>query len=572
MTNLPIKYKLFVLLFGLTGGVVAVILFATNRTVTDAVQDGVVNNFSRTQTFLSRQQRLRYDRLVESAYLISENSTFKANVSLNDPPTMAQSVQRFSRFVKADLMIVTNRTGKVLSWLGAPERRGTMLMRRKGVRMALSGKDPPLEIQLPTLWAIDQALYQVVTIPIYSGGDVIGTLTLGARFTEVEAEQLRQDSTMQVSLFLENQRIASTLPDTASRPYSALWSEAQERVERVVRERASTTPFRLTVRGREHFAFLSPLGEGEPAFYVASVPVDTELGTLYSLRQNILLIAVIAALLTIPLAIFLGGIVSGPIETLQDAMGQVEDGDLDVEVAVESGDEIGRLAHSFNEMIADLRERSLLQRHVGAHTLQMIRDSEALDVDLADQGQMQNLAVMFTDLRGSTDQIEHTEPREFVRQLNRTFSTQAKIATHFDGSIDKFVGDAMITIFAGEAPLERALQCSVEIQHAFRTDPLSSTFWRGLGIGVNYGPMLMGNMGTEERLDYSVIGAEVNLCARLCDAAAPGQILVRRDLIKEYGLTDTVQVAPVDTQTFKGFDRQFEIAEVTYDSEAEDQL
>jgi adenylate cyclase len=249
-------------------------------------------------------------------------------------------------------------------------------------------------------------------------------------------------------------------------------------------------------------------------------------------------------------------------------MGRVEEGDLDVEVAVESGDEIGQLAHSFNQMIADLRERSLLQRHVGAHTLEMIRDSEELTIDLADQGQMQNLAVMFTDLRGSTDQIEHTEPHEFVRQLNRTFSTQTKIAAHFDGSIDKFVGDAMIAIFAGEAPLERALRCSIEIQRAFRADPLSSAFWRGLGIGVNYGPMLMGNMGTEERLDYSVIGAEVNLCARLCDAAGPGQILVRRDLIEHYGLVDTYRIESVGTQTFKGFDRQFEIAEVTYDHDA----
>ncbi len=565
--NLPIKYKLFVLLFGLTAGVVAVILFATNRIVSEEVRQGVVDNFSQTQTFLNQQQRLRYDRLVESAYLISENSTFKANLSLNDPPTMSQSVRRFSRFVKADLMIVTNQKGKVLSWLGNPEQRGTMLMRREGVRTALSGQDPPLEIKLPTLWAIDQTLYQVVTIPVYGGNDVIGTLTLGARFTEVEAANLRQDSTMQVSLFLERERIASTLPDTTANPYPTLWGEEQDRIERVVQEHESTPSFRLTVNGQEHFAFLSLLGQGEPAFYVASVPVDTELGTLYSLRQNILLIAVIAALLTIPLAIFLGGLVSGPIEDLQDAMGRVEDGDLDVEVAVQSGDEIGRLAHSFNEMIADLRERSLLQRHVGAHTLEMIRDSEELRIDLAEQGQMQALAVMFTDLRGSTDQIERTAPREFVRQLNRTFSTQTKIASHFDGSIDKFVGDAMIAIFGGDAPLERALRCSIEIQRAFRTDPMSSSFWNGLGIGVNYGPMLMGNMGTEERLDYSVIGAEVNLCARLCETAGPGQILVRRDLIERHGLADTIRIQSVGPQTFKGFDRQFEIAEVTYDSD-----
>jgi class 3 adenylate cyclase len=568
MRSLPIKYKLFVLLFGLTAGVVAVILFATNRTVSESVREGVVENFSRTQTFLTQQQRLRYDRLVESAYLISENSTFKANLALDDPPTMTQSVRRFSRFVKTDLMIVTNRKGQVLSWLGAPGKTGTDLMHRAGVRAALAGTEPPLKIRLPTLWAIEGALYQVVTIPVYSGGGIIGTLTLGAQFTEVEAANLRTDSTMQVSMFLDRQRIASTLPDTASGPYQALWSDFSDRVDRVIREREPTDPFRLSVGGGEHFAVLSPLGEGEPAFYVASVPVATELSTLYSLRWNILLIAVVAAALTVPLAVVLGGIVSGPIETLSAAMDRVEqDGDLDVQVDVQSGDELGALARNFNEMIADLRERSLLQRHVGKHTLEMIQDREDVEIDLNDQGQMQNLAVVFTDLRGSTGQIERTAPREFVRQLNRTFSTQARIATHFGGSIDKFVGDAMIAIFAGEAPLERALECCVEIQRGFRVDPLSSAFWDGLGVGVNYGPMLMGTMGAEERLDYSVIGAEVNLCARLCSAAAPGQILVRRDLLEQHGLSDPFPAEPVGEQTFKGFDRHFEIAELLYDTD-----
>lgn len=559
---LPIKYKLFVLLFGLTAGVVAVLYGATSRTVSDEVRDGIVDNFSRTQTFLNQQQRLRYDRLVESAYLIAENSTFIANLSLDDPPTMSRSVRRFGNFVKADLMIVTNSTGRVLAWLNTPQRQNTDLTARRSIRRALAGEEPPPEIQLPTLWAIGEELYQVVTIPVYGGGNVIGTLTLGARFTEVEAANLRQDSSMQVTLYLDRDPVASTYPDTMSAPHDGLWADFSDRIETAVRDRHSTDPFRIDVNGRDHFAFLGPLGRGEAAFYVASVPVSVELAMLYTLRENIFLIAIIAALVTIPLAIVLGRIVSGPIEALKTAMAQVEEGELNVEVSVESRDEIGQLAQSFNQMIADLRERSLLQRHVGKHTLEMIRSSEEMKIDRS--GQMQELAILFTDLRGSTDQIEDTDPRDFVRHLNRTFSTQAKAATHFEGSIDKFVGDAMIALFAGDEPLERALHCSIEIQRGFLRDPLSSSFFDGLGIGVNYGPMLMGNMGGAERLDYSVIGAEVNLCARLCGAAGPGQILVRKDLLDQHALLGTFKVESVGQRTFKGFDRNFEIAELQY--------
>ncbi len=213
-------------------------------------------------------------------------------------------------------------------------------------------------------------------------------------------------------------------------------------------------------------------------------------------------------------------------------------------------------------MQRSVRERTLLQRHVGAHTLEMIQDNGGNIPIVRGRGRMQALAVVFTDLRDSTDQIERVAPREFVRHLNRTFSTQAKIATHFGGSIDKFVGDAMIAIFDGHHALERALRCSIEIRCAFRTDPLSSSFWRGLGIGVNYGPMLMGTMGSEERIDYSIIGSEVNLGARLCDTASPGHVLVRTDLIERHDLTDAFRIESVGTHTFKGFDRQFEIANV----------
>lgn len=563
-TSVPIKYKLFILLFGLTAGVVAIIFVATNRIVSTEVREDVVDNFHRTQSVLAQQQRLRYDRLVESAYLIAENSTFIANLSLDDPPTMEQSVRRFSRFVKTDLMIVTNREGEVLAWLDHSGRSGTDLRGRPGIVSALAGKDPPPNARLPTLWALQEDLYQVVTIPVFGGDEVIGTLTLGTQFTDVEAENLRQEPPMTVGLFLDRRQIASTLPDTVSHPYGDLWDRASARVDTVLNREESTPPFRIDVNGEEHFAFLSPLGRGEPAFYVASVPVATELATLFSLRQNILLIAMFAALLTIPLAIFLGRVVSRPIEQLTEAMGQVEEGDLDLEVVVQSNDEIGTLAHSFNEMIADLRERSLLQRHVGAHTLEMIRNSEEMAINLNNQGQMQELAVLFTDIRGSTDQIERQDPRDFVRQLNRTFSTQSRAVTHFGGSIDKFVGDAVIAIFGGESSVEQALRCSIEIQRGFQKDPLLSSYFKGLGVGVNYGSMLMGNMGTEERVDYSVIGAEVNLCARLCSAADADEILVREDLLGQHGLTDRFTVESIGDRTFKGFDRHFEIARLVY--------
>ncbi len=255
------------------------------------------------------------------------------------------------------------------------------------------------------------------------------------------------------------------------------------------------------------------------------------------------------------------------IDTLKGAMARVETGDLDVSVDAQREDELGELAHSFNHMVEDLRERSLLQQHVGEHTLEMVRSTDDRSAGRPGEGRIREVAILFTDIRGSTEKIGRTDPESFVEQLNRTFDRQAEATARFGGSIDKFVGDAMIALFMEEKPLERALQCSVAIQCDFQQDPVTSSFFEGLGIGVNYGPVLMGNIGGEERLDYSVIGPEVNLGARLCEAAGPGEVLVREELVERHGLTEAVRTESVEERSFKGFEQRFRVAEVVYECE-----
>lgn len=124
------------------------------------------------------------------------------------------------------------------------------------------------------------------------------------------------------------------------------------------------------------------------------------------------------------------------IGTLRGAMARVEAGDLDVEVDAQRSDELGELARSFNQMVSDLRERSLLQRHVGEHTLEMVRSTDDLSADRLGEGRMQEVAILFTDIYGSTEKIEGTDPQAFVDHLNRTFSRQAETTDQFEGSID----------------------------------------------------------------------------------------------------------------------------------------
>ena len=142
--GLKISTKLIILLIGLTLIVLVTVLTAVNNTFSKTLNEDIVLDFSQLQGFFKQQQTLQYDRLVESAYLISENSNFKANVELNDPASATQSVREFALFIKSDLFVVTNDQGRVIGWLNNEERIGMDLSMRSSVEDALNGMVPVL--------------------------------------------------------------------------------------------------------------------------------------------------------------------------------------------------------------------------------------------------------------------------------------------------------------------------------------------------------------------------------------------------------------------------------------------
>ncbi len=559
-----IRTKLIAILLGLTLAVLVVVISAINNVFSRTINESVVLDFAQLRGFFQVQQNLQYDRLAESSFLISENSSFKANVALHDPPSVEQSLFEFSRFAKADLFIVTDDHGEVLSWLGRPDSTGTDITHRETVQTALKGIDPPVEIKWPQLWAIDDLLYQVVTIPVFEGGSSItGTITLGTIFKDIEAQNLKENTTLDVVMYLDEMPIAYS--DSVMNKY--LYQDVAVRYESLIDSLTNNTaisePFRLMIGNTEFLAFISPLGIGERAYYIAYVPAAKQFEILSELQRNILIIALISIFVVIPFSILLARVFSDPIKNLTDAMIKVSEGDLNVSLTPKTNDEIGILTKAFNEMIIGLRERFALSKYVGDHTLKMI--SKTSDRELHLGGAREELAILFTDIRGSTKKIATSGPETFISILNRTLTSQADAVIDQGGSIDKFVGDSLIALFSGENALERAILCGQKIQSDYKNDEEVNKFFDGLGIGINYGPMVLGNMGANERMDYTVIGPEVNLCARLCAVADSGQILIPVKRVTEMDLEAKFEFRPVESKALKGFENEIEIVEVLYE-------
>ena len=560
--NLRISTKLILLLVGLTLIVLVAVLSAINNTFSKTLNEDIVLDFSQLQGFFKQQQNLQYDRLVESSYLISENSLYKANLELNDPASVNQSVNEFALFIKTDLFVTTGKNAKVLAWLNHQNRTGEDLSTRSTVTEALQGIEPPLNVDWPKLWAVNNELYQIVTIPVYAGNTIVGTTSLGTKFQNSEARLLKQNTPLDVIMFLDDTPIAYSNPDEDISIYSDFVASKKDLIDSLVTNLEISKPFRANINDTEVLAFISPLGSGERAFYLAFVPVEVQFEILGTIQKNILLIAASSFLVIIPVAFLIAGAFSGPIQRLTKAMLKVREGNLEVEVQSNSNDEVGILTKTFNEMIQGLRERFALTKYVGDHTLRMIQEKKKVDLD--EKASFQELTILFTDIRGSTSKIATSTPEIFLEKLNKTLGQQADMVLAHNGSIDKYVGDSLIALYAGEDSLNAAIQTAIGMQKAFKADEELSSFFKGIGIGINYGKVILGNMGAKERMDYTVIGSEVNLCARLCSTAKDGQILLPNKLMENHNLKDITTIEVGDLE-LKGFDTKIKVSEITYD-------
>ena len=223
--------------------------------------------------------------------------------------------------------------------------------------------------------------------------------------------------------------------------------------------------------------------------------------------------------------------VSDPVREVGLAMREVEHGRTDVTVSVHDSSEIGRLQVGFNRMVAEVAERErlrdLFDRHVGQSVA-----TRALEQDALLGGEVRKAAVLFIDLAGSTAFAATRPPTEVAELLNDFFRIVVTAVDKHNGFINKFGGDAALAIFGVpdqiNDPAGAALAAARELRESLR-DLESVDF----GIGVSYGIVFAGNIGAEQRYEYTVIGDPVNEAARLTERAKEraGRILAAQRVV-----------------------------------------
>jgi adenylate cyclase len=210
--------------------------------------------------------------------------------------------------------------------------------------------------------------------------------------------------------------------------------------------------------------------------------------------------------------------VVAPILAVRDAMEQVEAGDLDAEVQVYDGTELGQLQAGFNQMVAGLRERESLRDLFGKHVGRDVAEAATLgEVELG--GETRVVSVLFVDIVGSTAIATEREPQEVVELLNRFFGVVVEEVDRHQGLVNKFIGDAVLAIFGAPVELEDHATRALAAGRAMAARLAEEVPDLQAGVGVATGEAVAGNVGDTSRFEYTVIGDAVNAAARITDLA-----------------------------------------------------
>jgi adenylate cyclase len=304
----------------------------------------------------------------------------------------------------------------------------------------------------------------------------------------------------------------------------ALMYLVAERLTRELTGRALATgvPERPAVPGVATRVLLAwALGTAVPLFGVAMLAAAVLLGAdaeLDEVARSALFLGAIGIAVGLLVMRFAARSVADPIESVRSAVREVEAGDLDAEVTVDDGSEVGLLQAGFNRMVHGLRERERLQDLFGRHVGEDVA-RRALERGVELGGEVRNCAALFVDITASTQLAASRPASEVVELLNRFFTVVVEVVRARGGLVNKFEGDAALAIFG--APVEqpdaatRALAAARELSDRLRTELPELR----AGIGVSAGSAVAGNVGAAERYEYTVIGDPINEAARLTELA-----------------------------------------------------
>ncbi len=254
---------------------------------------------------------------------------------------------------------------------------------------------------------------------------------------------------------------------------------------------------------------------------IAAIEADTVFAPVYRIQIINFLIITIVMCIAFIVVFYFSKSITIPITSLVESAGQIEEGNYNLELHPIYRDEIGRLTYSFSNMATGLEEREKMKDAFGKFVNKEIAE-RVLKGDIKLGGERKEAAIFFSDLRGFTALSEGLMPEQVVSFLNAYFTSMVQCVHETHGIVDKYIGDAIMAHWGAIGGrgnnTENAINAAIMMRRAlarFNAVHKGKFPIARIGCGINTGSVISGQIGSEDRLEYTVIGDAVNLASRI---------------------------------------------------------
>jgi len=541
MLRVPLRWKIVAYTSLLLVALIAGMLVFVNYQAEGFVNRSIAADFEQRQRRVQHAESERLAYLKLTAQLVASFPELRALLA-TDLPTIRDFLLAYQQQnQRSELLIVLDPTGRVVARTDTIAAEPAADAERLWVRPALARG------AATGILVTGRGVYHAAAVPAAAGERVFGFVMAGASVDNALAQELADVTQGEVAVVGE--RILGSTMGVARLP----WKTAAEWEKNAGGAAGPTT---VDLAGESYAALPVLLGSGiEPRageLRVLAVLLrsrDRALAPYRRIQAGLLSLGLLVALVGIAASAVMAGRLTYTIGDLVEGTKRVAAGNFDSPLQIRSRDEVGELAQAFNLMMRGLRERADMEKFVSQSTVEMIQASQRRD----SAGERRVMTIFFSDVRGFTTMSQDRAPEEVVQWLNACLSLQAERVKKYQGDVDKYVGDSVVALFLGEDSAFNAIRCAVEIVKALdgynaehpNQQPVQ------VGIGIVTGEAILGSIGSEDRRDYTAIGPNVNLCARLCSLAKPREILLAES---SYRLVrDLVAAERLEPQQVKGF-------------------
>jgi len=583
----PFRYKLSLIISAVALLILGLAFVAVDHEIENEFRLVIEQRLLQAQHVVSQRMDDRFDRLFSQAVTMSDSKLIQDVITDKNLSRVTRDDivmdEVLPRLTLVDMLLVTDEEGVLLAASSETEQFWKKIIQQSAFQSGIDGEEAVGLTVLENIWL------QWVMLPVFIGDQMFGTVILVTGLGEQELQTISQltgtelliaSDTAYLATGWNNHKTSEGLKSSSSNKFLSF-------ADLLVNTRSGTEQGvdtnEINLQGERYLLrYRLPENPFIPDFVVAQ-SLDHSLAFVQAIKYVMLTIAFIALVIAAGLGYIFAYSVSSPIYLLRKATRAIAEEDFNQRVDIRTRDEFRELGESFNQMSVSLAEKEKIRlaldksvsREVADHLLQQ-------GVHLG--GETRDATILFADIRDFTSLSEQLTENQLLEMLNEYFTRINVCIQQHNGTIDKFIGDAVMAIFGVPVDDPRHACHAVQAAHAMCkavalfNEEVSSQYGCeiNIGIGINTGQVVSGLMGSEDRLNYTVLGDQVNIASRvegLSKFYGAGLVVTgetRAAVMNQAGKKNTIVYRRLDTVQVKGKTVGIDIFEPMQDMEGLD--